>query len=249
MDEMTDEAVMKLEQVRGHCPDCGPARYADVVAEYKDSESHDAEHGTWSASAYRILQCGGCKSVYFQETYIFSEIYEHGPNGEIKYTEDITYYPAPAKRRWPEWSLLDLESGMYGLLYETYSALNVDARVLAATGARTVFDRASELLGVDPALTFKEKLQVLHTNGNIGASELANLDLLTDAGGAAAHRGWKPTLQQLSTIMSIVEAFVYRNFILNAEVKKLKSQIPPRQQRVKSESAQKDRPPDKPGTA
>jgi Domain of unknown function (DUF4145) len=82
-------------------------------------------------------------------------------------------------------------------------------------GARTIFDRASELLRIDSALTFKEKLDQLQNKGHISASERAQLDILTHAGSAAAHRGWKPTADQLNTVMSIVETFVHRKFVLN----------------------------------
>ena len=53
---------------------------------------------------------------------------------------------------------------------------------------RTAFDRASELLGVNPAKTFAEKLTDLVSRGHIGSSEKDTLDTLTDAGSAAAHR-------------------------------------------------------------
>jgi hypothetical protein len=114
-------------------------------------------------------------------------------------------------------------------LSETYNALDVDARVLSAIGARTIFDRVSELLEIDPALTFQEKLNQLQSKGHISASERTHLDILTDAGSAAAHRGWKPTALQLDTVMKIVETFIHRKFVLETEVKQLKSQIPPRQ--------------------
>ncbi|XSC45083.1 DUF4145 domain-containing protein [Bradyrhizobium sp. RDT10] len=230
---MADEPTKDLEQIRGHCPNCGPDRFADVVAEYRNTETLDSEHGMWATTESRTLRCGGCKAVYFQEVYTFSEDYDYEHDGEIIYNETITYYPAPAKRTRPEWLHRDIDGSLYDLLDETYNALNVDARVLAATGARTIFDRASELLGIDPAITFSEKLDLLLANGHIGTSERGNLDLLTDAGGAAAHRGWKPTLEQLNTVMSILEAFIYRAFVLDAEVKKLKTQIPPRQKREK----------------
>jgi len=109
----------------------------------------------------------------------------------------------------------------------------VDARVLSAMGARTIFDRASELLRIDSALTFKEKLDQLQNKGHISASERAQLDILTHAGSAAAHRGWKPTADQLNTVMSIVETFVHRKFVLESEAKRLKAQIPRRKKRRK----------------
>ena len=67
-----------------------------------------------------MLECGGCKTVFFQEEYMCSE--DVGPDGLEKL---VTYYPAPAKRKRPEWfSLLDLEAGLYRLLTETYNALD-----------------------------------------------------------------------------------------------------------------------------
>jgi hypothetical protein len=184
----------------------------------------------YAKTTSRILQCGGCKSVYFQEVYIHSEDYDYDAEGHIRHNEKITFYPAPAKRKRPDWvSYLDLEEGLYVLMTETYNALDVDARVLAAAGARTLFDRASELLRIDPAVTFKEKLDLLRTSGHIGTAERDHLDLLTDAGAAASHRGWRPTPAQMNTVMSIVEAFIYPTFVLDAEVKKLKKQIPRRQ--------------------
>ena len=215
---MTDQ---KTRQIRAHCPICGPGKYANILFCHKVAGDNE---DIWETTTSRMLECGGCKTVFFQEEYMCSE--DIGPDGPEK---RITYYPAPAKRKRPDWfSLLDLEPGLYSLLTETYNALDVDARVLSATGARTIFDRASELLKINPTLTFKEKLDQLQSKGHISASERAHLDILTDAGGAAAHRGWKPTADQLNTVMSIVETFIHRKFILESEVKRLKAQIPKR---------------------
>lgn len=96
---------------------------------------------------------------------------------------------------------------------------------------RTAFDRATELLGVDPAKTFQQKLEDLFAAGKVGVAEKQTLAVLADAGGAAAHRGWKPQPKQLATMMDIVEAFCHRNFILDSQVVKLKPQIPAKQQR------------------
>jgi hypothetical protein len=147
----------------------------------------------------------------------------------------ITFWPVPSKRKLPDWAieLLSEDSVLYDLVIETYGALNNDAPVLAAVGLRTVFDRASEKMGVDPALPFDEKLDELEQMGKIGPSEKKTLETLTDAGGAAAHRGWKPTIAQLGTLMSIGKQFLHRTFILESEAQALKSKIPPRQKRKK----------------
>lgn len=218
----------KARQIASHCPNCGPGRNANVLAHHETMSQDNEEYDIWSSTESYMLECAGCDTVFFQQVDMCSE--DYGPDGQLE--KRVTYYPAPAKRRRPDWlTLLDLEAGLYRLLNETYNALDVDARVLSATGARTIFDRASELLKVDPALTFKEKLDQLQREGHISASEGAHLDILTDAGGAAAHRGWQPAAEQLNTIMTIVESFIHRKFVLDPAVKRLKSQIPRRQRR------------------
>jgi hypothetical protein len=220
----------KPQQIRAHCPICGPERVATIIRSHQVTDN-DNPDGVWFNVTYNILECGGCKTVFFHEVSLCSEDVDE----DNRLAPTHTYYPPPAKRKRPEWfSILDLDRGLYHLMSETYNALDVDARVLSATGARTVFDRASELLGVDPALSFEKKLDQLGADGHIGISEREYLEILTDAGGAAAHRGWIPTPEQLNTVMLIVEAFIHRKFILEAEVKKLKAQIPPRPKRTSS---------------
>ncbi|HUI14052.1 MAG TPA: DUF4145 domain-containing protein [Xanthobacteraceae bacterium] len=214
-------------QREGHCPTCGSDRSCNILASHREV-GEDEETGVWAETTHYILECGGCKTVFFQEVSLCSEDYED----DGRPIKTVTHYPAPEKRKRPGWfSPFDLDLDLYSLLEETYNSLNADARVLSATGARTVFDRASELLKIDPALPFKAKLDLLQDRGHISPSERANLDVLTDAGGAAAHRGWKPTTRQLDTIMTIVETFVHRKFVLDAEAKRLKAQIPRRQRR------------------
>ena len=74
---------------------------------------------------------------------------------------------------------------------------------------------------------------MISVDGHIGSTEKASLDVLTDAGSAAAHRGWKPMLKQLDTLSSIIEQFVYRTFVLNLEAKSVKMSIPSRKRRKK----------------
>src|SRR5271157_2296312 len=91
-------------QIRSHCPTCGPRRYANVLASH---EVTDHDEDIWSSTKSYILECGGCKTIFFQQEYMCSE--DFGSDGPEKH---ITYYPAPAKRERPEWfSLLDLDAG------------------------------------------------------------------------------------------------------------------------------------------
>jgi hypothetical protein len=94
--------------------------------------------------------------------------------------------------------------------------------------------RATELIGIDPDKSFSKKLEQLHKEGQIGTTEKEYLEVLTDAGSAAAHRGWEPDAEQLRVLTSIMEHFVSR-FILKEEAGKLKGSIPPRQKQRSGE--------------
>ena len=71
-------------------------------------------------------------------------------------------------------------------MLEMYVALDNDLRVVSAIAARTVFDSASELLGIEPAISFQEKLDRLGANGKISIDEEHTLQILVDAASAAA---------------------------------------------------------------
>jgi hypothetical protein len=224
------------EPIRGHCPDCGPQRLANIKASFS---KRDEDSGVWVQTDYRILECRGCETVYIQKDIVFSESCEvetdadSGEEWQV-YRHDITYWPAPAKHKRPDWLeiLFFTDFDLSSLLASIYTALDNDLRVLAAIGIRTTFDRASELLGVDPAKAFAAKLQDLASVGKIGTAERHTLNVLTDAGSAAAHRGWKPSPEELETMINVIEVFLHRNFIVDPAVKRLRGSVPPRAKAV-----------------
>jgi hypothetical protein len=122
-----------------------------------------------------------------------------------------------------------IDEDVHSLMSSVYVALDNDLAVLTAIGIRTVFDRASEFVGIDPAKSFATKLSDLVTSGKIGTDQRDTLAILTDAGSAAAHRGWKPTSEELDTMLEVIESFLHNTFILGEAAKKLKSRIPHRQ--------------------
>jgi hypothetical protein len=142
---------------------------------------------------------------------------------------EITQWPPPAKRPRPDWishfSISD--TTLVRILREVYDALDADLSILTAIGIRTAFDRAAELLKI-PDGPFATKLDALVTKGAIGTDERRHLDALVDAGSAAAHRGWIPDERQLTTMMDIIENFLYRSFVLPSQSKSLQAGVPPR---------------------
>ena len=225
--------------IKGHCPNCGSGRKAYVRGEHVVHLS-DEDDGTNASDTGMILECCGCERVYFRRDYWFSEwdtLGGHPITGEpiLERGIETVYWPAPVSRKYPQWldKIEEADRGLSKLLQEMYAALDNDLRVLAAIAARTVFDRASALLEVNPLMRFEEKLDKLSADGRISPDEENILQVLVDAGSAAAHRGWRPTATELSTMVDVVEYFLHRSFVLGDGIEKLKASVPARPKRDK----------------
>lgn len=223
----------KALDIVGHCPFCNGDRRSTVYGSGLE-EWTDDKTGVSGKKVFRLARCDGCENFYFQTQSIFSEDYDsfYGPDGETVLTANIRteMWPHPSLHVRPEWvdDLWLTDVNLQRLLLDAYSALDAELRVFAAIGIRTTFDRASELLGVAPELTFAKKLEALIEKGMVSASEGEFLRILIDAGSAAAHRAWKPTDDQLRKLFLVLEAFLLKSFILPNEIMGLASQIPPK---------------------
>lgn len=234
-------------QKKGHCPTCKDERNAFVRGRY-DVEWHDNVDNADGVQGYYILQCAGCDAVYFQKDVHDSYDMERGQwNDEINEYEwsekhRLTHYPAETRRSQPPWliEVLGNDRVLYDLLQELYASLNAGLRVLAAIGIRTVLDRTSEFLQVDPSKTFEQKLSELVAFGKIGMHEKELLTSLVDAGSAAAHRGWSPRSEDLETMMDTVEAFLVRTFKLDPDMERIKKKIPPKPSRPRTATKKQD---------
>lgn len=87
------------------------------------------------------------------------------------------------------------------------------------------------MLEIRPALTFDAKLKELKSAGWIGDTEYEILKVVTDAGNAAAHRGWQPDDVQIFHLVQAMEVFLQRAFIVGKLALSIKEKIPPKPQR------------------
>lgn len=219
------------KKIRATCPKCGPERDAYVMAAHEDTGGDSYVH--WWRD-YRVIKCGGCRNIQLQIVSGHSEDYEDGQSESGEPTRafnlDYSYWPPLTKRQKPEWfQAIELKDRLLGdILTEIYQALDNDMPIAAAITMRTAFDRTTELIGIKPTLSFKDKMKALVTDGEIASKDLEVLNPLIEAGNAAAHRGWSPTAEELTTMVLILEALLHRAFVLKQQVAALAKRTPPK---------------------
>lgn len=243
---MSDDAkeMKKLATAKAHCPTCDGERTCDVHGHVYTSWSwREGEYGMDGGVDHSLLQCRGCETVFYLSDSWDSESmdYSYGPTGETVVEPDRTKatYPPPKSKTKPKWldAIGKIDDQLHEILNELYQAHDNGSLILTAVGMRTALDRGTEVLGIDASKTFAQKLADLQTAGWIGATEHDILEVVTDAGNAAAHRGWSPDTQEVEELLYAMEVFLQRAFIVGKKALGIKANIPPKPSRKNAANA------------
>jgi hypothetical protein len=212
---------------RLHCNQCRRTTYHRLLktVDNKDSEVHE-QHGeqflVWWHITHELFECGGCKSVMVRRTDMHSEWDE----------PDVLFFPPRVSRHKPTW-IYQIPRELRIMLNEVYDSLAADTRALPLMGARAVLD----LLFVDKVGdigSFAKKLEELERQGFISRTNREILDAALDAGNAASHRAYAPELEQVHSVMEIVENLVHATYVLDKVADEVKKTTPSRSAKSKT---------------
>lgn len=203
------------------CNGCHKDTLHDLLKEVNDTIEDDVEIGgepytVWEETTSQMFKCRGCNSVVLRRTWVFSE-YD---------AKDVQYFPPPVACLKPHW-FNELPTVLQELLSEIYRSLDANARALPMMGARAVLDRVI-VDTIGDAGSFEQKLKKLEEERHISAKGRGILDAALDAGNAAAHRGYAPTVKHVHSVMDIVENLVHSTYVLETVAKEIKKDTPPR---------------------
>jgi hypothetical protein len=223
-------------RTKAPCPKCDGERncieYGTVTKKWAyndDFHGFEISGGT----NHSLLECMGCETVFYHEARWNSEDWQ--PDLDEHFKEVVTY-PRPASKTKPVWlkKLRDKDAALHNILSQMYVAIDNQSNILAAIGLRTALDRATEYLKIDPAETFENKLNQMLTGGFIGETERDILAVVTDAGSAAAHRGWEPDNDEILQLVMALEVFLHRAFIVGKDALGIKGKLPLRPRKRKA---------------
>ena len=160
------------------------------------------------------MECEGCQTVSFSHTSWFSEDGDYTTDGFEPRIHRELFPPAP-ERKMPEWGF-DLrfelpveEQWIDNLHKESYAAAGMNSFSLAAMGARAIVDHVVTTKAGEPEKRgqngFKEKLERMRQSALISETQAEVLLAAFDAGSAAAHRGYRPSRDDVFTLLDITE--------------------------------------------
>ena len=209
-----------------HCNVCGHDTLHKVVKLVRKSRDFDDERYTITVgSNWRILQCSGCQEVAMSRTDWCSEDDPQDPSIP-------TFFPPRISRRKPAWvDRLEVPTEYIGILDEVYAALHADSRRLAMMGARALIDTVIRRTVGDQD-NFARGLDELSAKYLISERDRGIIEAAIDAGHASAHRGHKPTSDDVNVVIDIVERMIHAE-ILAAQAQALKKTTPQRKPSVK----------------
>jgi hypothetical protein len=174
---------------------------------------------------WKVLQCRGCEEVTLQRVDWCSE------DDPMDGPGPAAYFPPRVSRRKPVWAKrYELPSEYLDLLEETYTALHADSRRLAMMGARALIDAVIRRNAGDKQ-NFNQGLNALAEKYLISEQDRGIIEAAIDVGHASAHRGHKPTPEDVNVVIDIVERLIHTD-ILAEQARELKKSTPPRPHRT-----------------
>jgi hypothetical protein len=207
---------------------------------WQEEETPVEGRDTWS-----IVECKGCDNVSFLHNHWFSEDCEMTPDGPEPVLHSHLYPPAPARKP-PEWGLDFLlclpvsDTWVVKLHEDIYSAVGIGAYTLAAMGSRTIIDFVVTSKASDEG-AFKDKLNRLKASGLLSDVQIEIASAAFDAGSAAAHRGYIPSLEDVYLLLDVAESLLDHLYVeptrlrrRSAEAAALKSRTPARSKPAKA---------------
>lgn len=230
------------------CTNCNSDRNCKIEGYYYNA--YPGDYLEWEE--FYILKCQGCDFCFLMKETLTEDDVQYDEVTHEFYAFGIKeYFPPKSKRSIPDWirkrqSILEKNSEMervFEVLSEVYGALNGNLLTLALIGIRTTFDVASKFLGIDSSLSFKNKVEKLKQENKLRVKEEERINILVEAGNAAAHRAWKPDFSDINTVMDILEEFIHREIFLPAlseerrrREQDLQKRVPPRPPRTPKNS-------------
>ncbi len=181
----------------------------------------DDKYPVSGSDEYETLKCLGCENIKLRHTSIFS--------GDDDPT--INYFPPAIFRPYPTWFkelFLDLpleDDFVEPLLKEIYVALQNNQPRLAAMGVRSLIETIMISKTEDQG-AFSKNMAEFERLGYVSSLQKERIEAILDAGHAAIHRKFKPSTQDIVTLVDMTEHIIETVYLHKVKIDKLIKRVP-----------------------
>jgi hypothetical protein len=217
-----------MDKINAPCARCLRLTFHKVLHAV-EKEEDDGISGTIKGY-FRLIECLGCEAV--------SMAIKTDWDGEV----DEQFYPSPISRKKPDW-LLDLQMGWIGdqnfaqiggLFDEVYECVRGGQHRLATMGIRAILENM--MIGkVGDQGSFIRNLDAFSEKGYISLVQRDVMSDILDAGHAAMHRDYKPSILDLKVALDITEGIFSAIFVHAEKARGVAQRVPARSPRPPKE--------------
>lgn len=202
------------------CRNCKGFRNHKEIFEEKKRGGDEAEYLLW-VRTYSIIECLGCDTISFLETYGDTEMIYATETGEPDYYVDKTIYPFYLEKCNEIDNKRDIPEPIRTIYVETVNAIKSESYILAAGGLRAIIESICNHLKIKKG-NLADRIDLLHNKGHLTQSESKRLHSIRFLGNDALHTIEKPKKEHIYILFDIVSHLLANLFIND---KKLKNEV------------------------
>lgn len=200
------------EVVRSDCPSCQQETAHFVKGKHRETGGEEYN----CATIYFIVKCRGCGGVTFR--YVFRDFENAFPISDDDWDvpEDIEIFPKFVKNHRELEGMYRVPDLVQAVYQETLSGIKEGAGILAGLGLRGTIEAVCNDQGIT-GRNLEIRISKLATQGLISQRDADRLHAIRFLGNDAAHDILKPSKEQISVALKIVDHLIASVYILAAE--------------------------------
>ncbi len=224
-----EENSSKGKKVRTHCNKCRKDVNHEILMNYYQNgtavlgSDFDMRYGKVDYTAdyfndYQIIKCLGCDSISFRSYNYFSEIQNEIDDGTWE-----ERYPESAERTEKDFKYLP--STLIEIYEEVVMAYNKKGSILCAAGIRAILEGICKDKGITDD-NLDKKIQEMCKQGFIAKQHESILHKLRFLGNEVLHELQKPTQEEISAALDIIEHVIESLYEIERKAKHLRKNKP-----------------------
>lgn len=195
------------------CNSCKRRTRHSVLKEAVERGDRDYDYH----ASYSVIECLGCQTKSFR--YLLKEIEHAYPdeNGEWEVPEEVLYYPSYDPNHIELEDIFSTPELVRDIYSQSILAVQAGAFTLAGLGLRGTIEAVCNDRGIT-GRNLESRITKLATQGLIATKDAARLHAIRFLGNDAAHEIKKPSSEQISVALKIINHLIQSLYLLDLEI-------------------------------